>query len=219
MGVKVQQVTREIAEAMGTTQPAGSLVSWVLPDSPASKAGLAIGDVIVKYGDDTPSDERALLRDIGRTDIGKTIHVVVLREGVEHSFPVTIEPWPRARWEERDAPVAALSPKATIPPDLGLTLTTIDKSQRAKLGVEEGWNGVLISAVQANSDAARRGAVIGDIILRVQDRNVASPAEVLHAIAKARADQRPVIMMLVLPKVRTVPGPRWVTLRLNDDAG
>ncbi len=91
MGVKVQQVTREIAEAMGASQPAGSLVSWVLPDSPASKAGLEIGDVIIKYGDDTLSDDRALLRDIGQTDVGKTVQVVVLRGGVQHSLPVTIE--------------------------------------------------------------------------------------------------------------------------------
>ncbi len=219
IGVKVQQVTREIAEAMGASQPAGSLVSWVIPDGAAAKAGLATGDVIIKYGDDTPSDDRALLRDIGQTDVGKTVQVVVLREGVQHSFPVTIEPWPRAKWDERDAPTAALLPKATIPPDLGLTLATIDKSQRAKLGLEEGWNGVLISAVQPYSDAARRGAVAGDIILRVQDKNVADPADVLRTIAAARSERRPFVMMLVLPKVRTVPGPRWVTLRLSEDTG
>lgn len=219
MGIKVQQVTREIAEAMGISQPAGSLVSWVIPDSPAAKGGLAIGDVIIRYGDDTPSDDRALLRDVGETDVGETVQVVVLREGVQHSFPVTIEPWPRAKWDERDAPTAALPPKAMIPPNLGLTLLTIEKSQRAKLGLEPALSGVLISAVQPNSDAARRGAIAGDIILRVQDKSVADPADVLGAIAAARSEQRPFVMMLVLPKVRTVPGPRWVTLRLNEDAG
>ncbi len=219
MGIKVQQVTREIAEAMGASQPAGTLVAWVMPDSPAAKAGLAIGDVIIKYGDDTPSDDRALLRDIGQTDVGDTVQVVVLRQGVQQGFPVTIEPWPRAKWEERDAPTAAMLPKAMIPPDLGLTLATIDKSQRAKLGLEDGLNGVLINAVQPNSDAARRGAVAGDIILRVQDKIVADPADAQHAIATARSEQRPFVMMLVLPKVRTVPGPRWVTLRLSGDTG
>jgi serine protease Do len=219
MGVKVQQVTREIAEAMGIPRGTGALVSWVLPNSPASKAGLAIGDVIVKYGDETPSDDRALLRDISQTDTGKTVPVVVLRNGVEHSFQVTIDPWPRAKWEERDAPTAALEPKATIPPNLGLTLAAIQPSQRSKLGLDDGMNGTLISAVQPNSDAARRGAVAGDIILRVQGNNVTSPADVQHAIAAARAEQRNFVMMLVLPKVQTVPGPRWVTLRLNEDAG
>jgi serine protease Do len=85
--------------------------------------------------------------------------------------------------------------------------------------LDDGMNGTLISAVQPNSDAAHRGAVAGDIILRVQDNNVTSPADVQHAIAAARAEQRNFVMMLVLPKVQTVPGPRWVTLRLNEDAG
>jgi len=219
MGIKVQQVTREIAEAMGVAHRSGAVVSWVIPGGPASKAGIAIGDLIIKYGDETPSDDRALLRDISQTDTGKTVQVVVLRDGVEHSLPVTIDPWPRAKWEERDAPTAALEPKAMIPPNLGLTLTAIQPSQRTKLGLADGTDGILISAVQPNSDAAHRGAVAGDIILRVQDKTVASAADVQHAIAAARAEQRPFIMMLVLPKVRTDPGPRWVTLRLNEDEG
>ena len=219
IGVKVQQVTRDIAEAMGQTQPMGSLVSWVLPDSPASKSGLAIGDVILKYGDDVPTDERALLRDIGQTDVGKTVNMSILRNGEEKVLPITIAPWPRQRWEERDAPTAALQPMGTIPANLGLTLTAIQKSQRTKLGLEDGLDGVLITKVMANSDAARRGAVAGDIILRVFDKPVASPTEVLHGIAAARTEKRPFVLLLVLPKVRTVPGPRWVTLRLSEGTG
>ncbi len=219
IGVKVQQVTRDIAEAMGQTQPVGSLVSWVLPDSPASKSGLAIGDVILKYGDDVPSDERALLRDIGQTDVGKTVSLTVLRNGEQQVVPVTIASWPRQRWEERDAPTAALLPMGKIPPNLGLTLAAIPKDQRTKLDLQDGVDGVLITKVVPNSDAARRGAAAGDIILRVFDKPVASPAEVLHGITAARSEKRPFVLLLVLPKVRTVPGPRWVTLRLTEDAG
>jgi serine protease Do len=190
-----------------------------MPDSPASKAGIEIGDVILKYGDDTPSDERALLRDIGQTDVGKTVNMTVLRKGEQQVLPVTVAPWPRQRWEERDAPTAALQPMGKIPPDLGLTLTAIPKEQRSKLDLADGLNGVLITKVLANSDAARRGAVSGDIILRVFDKPVASPAEVLHGIAEARSEKRPFVLLLVLPKVRTIPGPRWVTLRLTEGAG
>ena len=109
--------------------------------------------------DDSPSDERALLRDIGQTDVGKTVNMTVLRKGELHVLPVTVGSWPRQRWEERDAPTAALQPMGKIPPDLGLTLAAIPKEQRSKLDLEEGLNGVLITKVMANSDAARRGAV------------------------------------------------------------
>jgi serine protease Do len=219
VGLKVQQVTREIAEAMGESQPVGSLVSWVMPDSPASKAGLVTGDLVLKFGDDTPTDERALLRDIGQTDVGTTVNFTVERSGQQRIVPVTIESWPRKRWEERDAPTAALEPNAKIPPNLGLTLASIQKAQRAKLNLEDGVDGVLVTNVKAGSDAARRGAVAGDIILRVQDKPVSTPAEVQNAIAAARSDKRPFVLMLVLPKVQTLPGPRWVTLRLLEGAG
>jgi serine protease Do len=219
IGVKVQQVTREIAEAMGKGSTDGSVVSWTIPGGPASKAGIAIGDVIIRYGDDTPSDERALLRDITQTRIGDSVPVVVLRGDKQVTLPVTVEPWPRSQWDERDAPMTPARPKLTIPPGLGLSLAVIEKDKRAKLGLEDGLNGVLITSVLPGSDAARRGAVAGDVILRVQDTPVATPGEVQHALLAAREEKRPFVMMLVLPKVRKVPGPRWVTLRVAESDG
>jgi C-terminal processing protease CtpA/Prc len=78
---------------------------------------------------------------------------------------------------------------------------------------------VLITGVVAGSDAARRGAVAGDVILRVQDTPVATPSDVQHALLAVREEKRPFVMMLVLPKVRKVPGPRWVTLRVASSDG
>ena len=215
MGVKVQQMTRAMAEALGMKQPEGSVVAWVLPDGPAHKAGIAIGDVILRFGGDTPSDERALLRDIGRTPVGETVQVTLLRDGAERSIPVTIASWPRSQWDARDAPVAAERPKITIPPDLGLSLAAIAPDQRAKFGLEDDTAGVLITAVKPGTDAARIGRTGGDVILRVQNQPVATPGDVEGAIKAARGDGRPFVMMLVLPKVRTKPGPNWVTLRLT----
>jgi serine protease Do len=214
MGVKVQQITREMAEAMGT-KPEGSVVAWVMPDGPAHKAGIEIGDVILKYGDDAPGDERALLRDIGRTSVGETVPVVVLRDGVEHNLPVAIAAWPRSQWDERDAPMTAQRPKLTIPPDLGLSLSAIETNQRAKLGLEDGLSGVMVNSVLPGSDAAHRGVGAGDVILRVQDKPMAQPGDVQHAISALRGENRPFVMMLVLPKVRKIPGPEWVVLRLE----
>jgi serine protease Do len=219
IGIKVQQMTRAMAEAMGMQQPEGSVVAWVIPDGPAHRAGIAIGDVILKYGGDTPTDERALLRDIGETPTGQTVPLTVLRDGAERSIPVTIMSWPRNQWEARDAPVAAERPKVTIPPDLGLSLAAIKPDQRAGLGLEGDITGVLITAVMPGTDAARIGATGGDVILRVQNQPVATPADVQDAIKAARDEGRPYVMMLVLPKVRKVPGPRWATLRLTASDG
>src|SRR5262249_38239893 len=137
MGVKVQQVTPDLAEAMGLQQPEGSVVSWVMPESPAQKAGIQIGDGIVRYGDFAPGDERALLRAIVRTTVGQTVDVGVLRNGAPVTVPVMVEAWPRNRWEERDAPMTVERPKVRIPPDLGLSLKPVPTGERARLGLED----------------------------------------------------------------------------------
>jgi serine protease Do len=219
IGVKLQQVTSAMAEALGMRQPAGSVVSWVLPDGPARRAGLQIGDVILRIGDKTPQDERALLRDIVRTPVGDTVQVTVQREGAQQILPVTVAAWPRKTWETRDAPLPTERPTNTIRPDLGLSLAAIPAADRAKYGLEDDVGGVLVSGVVPGSDAARRGMTEGDVILRTQNKPVAAAADVQSSIAAESEAKRRFIMMLVLQKQRTTPGPSWVALRLPDHAG
>jgi serine protease Do len=215
IGVKLQQVTPDIGEALGAAKPQGSIVAWVLPVGPAKKAGLEVGDVVLRYDGRAPSDERALLRDISATPVGDTVTLLVRHNGEEHSVSITTEAWPRDQWDARDAPVMAQRPKLTIPPDLGLSLSAVAADQREKVGLAEGLEGVLVMTVSPNSDPSRRGMVNGDIILRVQDKAVATPAEVQAGIDAARTSKRDFVLMLVLPKVRDVPGPKWVPLQVR----
>jgi serine protease Do len=219
IGVKVQTVTREIANAEGMPRPQGSIVSWVLPNGPAKQAGLQIGDVIVRYNDTTPSDERALLRDIAHTPVGDTMTLVVRREGQERSIAITSAEWPRNQWDKNDAPTPVLLPKINVPPGLGLSLAPLATDDQAKLGVATGLTGVLVTNVAPNSDSASRGMASGDIILRVQDKPVSTPDEVEDGVHAARADKRMFVLLLVLPKTSTVPGPKWVALQLNPAGG
>ena len=219
IGVKVQTVTREMADALGMERPEGSLIAWVLPNGPAKKAGLEIGDVILRFGGATPSDERALLRDIAHTPAGDTITLVVRHDGNEHNVPVQIETWPRNQWDARDAPVVVQRPKLTIPPDLGLSFATLAADEKARLGLQDDLTGVLVTSVAANSDAAHRTMASGDVILRVQDKPVATPDDVRSDIEAARASKRDYVLMLVLPKVRDVQGPKWVPLQLATSGG
>ncbi len=214
IGVKIQEVTREIANAMGMAQPRGSIVSWVLPNGPAKMAGIAIGDVILRYDNNIPSDDRALLREIASTQVGQTITLLVRHAGKERSVPIAVQAWPRNQWDAWDAPQKVQQPKISIPPNLGLSLSTIAAADREKLKLDNGLNGVLVSAVAANSDPSRRGMVNGDVILRVQDKPVTTPDEVQAGIDAARADKREFVLMLVLPKVRTLPGPKWIALQV-----
>jgi serine protease Do len=219
IGIKIQQFTPEMARAMGMQRPQGSIVSWITPGAPAEQAGLAIGDVILKYGDDAPHDERALLRDIVKTPVGKAVNVVIRRDHNELTLPVTVTAWPRSKWEERDAPLPAERPNSRIPPDLGLSLAAIPTSKRASLGLADTEGGVLVTDVVPGSDAARRGMTNGDVILRVDRDATASPDDIWKAINDERAERREFTMMLVLQKHPRAPGAEWVVLRLQGPAG
>ncbi|HEY4041719.1 MAG TPA: trypsin-like peptidase domain-containing protein [Rhodopila sp.] len=215
IGVKLQQVSPEIGEALGMARPEGAIVSWVLPTGPAKQAGLTIGDVITRFNGRPPSDDRALLRNIASTPVGNMITLTVRHEGEIHDLSFATMQWPRDQWDARDAPVAPQRPKIVIPPDLGLSLTPVEADQKRGLGLEDGLNGVLVKEVTPGSDPANRGMTGGDIILRVQDQPVATPAAVQAGIDAARAAKREYVAMLILPKVREVPGPKWVALQLE----
>ncbi|HET6608607.1 MAG TPA: trypsin-like peptidase domain-containing protein [Rhodopila sp.] len=217
VGMKVQQVTPELANAMHLKSDHGSIVSWVFPDAPAEKAGLRIGDVIQRLDSQAPSDERALLRDIVRLPVGTAVDFKLDRGGQEQTIQIVTEEWPRKQWEKRDAPLKIVQPKLFIPHDLGLTLATITPDQKKGIGMELGLPGVLIKDILPDSDPLQRGVVAGDVILRVQDKPVDTPAEVQAEIDAARAGKRKYVALLILPKVRTVPGPRWFSLALTPD--
>jgi len=219
IGIKIQQVTPDMARAMGMQRPQGSIISAITPGSPAEHAGMAVGDVILKYGDDAPHDERALLRDVVRTAVDQAVNVVIRRDNDELTLPVTVAEWPRSKWEERDAPLPAEHPVNKIPPDLGLSLAAIPIARRASLGLENTAGGVLVAGVVPGSDAARRGMTDGDIILRVVRDATATPDDVWHAIDAERAAKREFTMMLVLQKHPHAPGAEWVVLRLPESAG
>jgi serine protease Do len=110
-------------------------------------------------------------------------------------------------------------PTATIRPDLGLSLVIIAAGDRAKYGLEDGLSGVLVSGVVPGSDAARRGMAEGDVILRVQDKPIAVPADVRASIDAEREAKHRFVMLLVLQKARKVPGPSWIALRLPGSSG
>jgi serine protease Do len=222
IGVKIQQMTPEMASALGLEQPEGSIVAAVLSDGPAGKAGIRVGDVLLRFADKTPGDERALLRDIVETSPGQQVTITLLRDGKEVGLPVVVGEWPRTQGEDADGPLMAEKPHRTIPPDLGLSLATLTSDSRAKSGLPLDQPGVLIAGVAANTDAAEHGLVAGDVILKVHDSIVSSPGEVRQKLEEARAAKRDFVLMLVLPKAppRTMPkwaASKWVALRVASD--
>ncbi|MBN9507694.1 MAG: trypsin-like peptidase domain-containing protein, partial [Alphaproteobacteria bacterium] len=190
LGVKVQQLTPEMATALGMDDTRSSIVAWVIDGGPAAKAGLKVGDVILRFGGKSPSDERALLRTIAATMPGTPVTITILRKGKQMELPVTLTEWPKTQWEERDAPTRVTAPRWNVPPDLGLTVEPLTDALRAKNELPRGPRGVLVSGVAQDTDAARRGLSIGDVIIQVGDVPVSNEEEMIRENERARAEGR-----------------------------
>ena len=183
LGVTIQRVTPDIAEALGLDAPRGALVSDVMRDAPA-RGSLRSGDLILRFDGREVRESRDLPRFVGATRAGATVDVVVLRDGKEKTVKVTV-----GALEQRTASAAPHAAPAA--PRLGAALAPADPQALAALGAEAG---VAVAAVEPDSPAARAGLRPGDVILRIGDREVATPAEAAEAVAEARAGS---LLMLV----------------------
>jgi serine protease Do len=221
LGVKIQQVTQEMASALGMPDPQGSIVAWVTEGGPADKAGLKVGDIVMRLGDEVPTDERDLLRMIAGSVPGRHVTITVLRDDKTIDLPVTLGEWPRMAWEERDAPTVAEPPRWNTPPDLGVQVTPMTEKLAAENEIPPhpaGEKAVMVTAVSQDAEAARGGVSVGDVILRVGATDIGSEADWLAAINAARAQGRKFAIVLLLPKKGSesdgkLRAPKWVTVR------
>jgi serine protease Do len=209
LGVRIQDVTDDVAEAMGMEQAAGALITDV-PDGPAKDAGLLGGDVILSFDGVDVEDTRGLVRQVGNATVGKTVRVVVFRDGGTQTVLVTL-----GRREEAEGAVPAAMEKPV--PDvsemtiLGLTLTELTPDMRAELKMPDNMDGLAVLAVDENSEASDKGLLPGDVITEAGQQRVATLAALDDRISEARDAGRKSLLLLV----RRRGEPRFVALSLD----
>jgi len=213
LGVRLQDVTADMADALGMDAAHGSIIASVVPDGPGQAAGLKEGDVIVKFGNDTPTDTRALRRLIAIAKIGTTVPVSIWRDGKTMTIPADIVEWPdEAKVAAAEAAAAPVPRPATADAgQLGLRLEPLTDAERAKFKLAAGLNGVLVSDVAHNSTASDRGLVAGDVIVKVQQAPVTAPADVQQGLTDALAQDRHHALLLV----QTPDALQWITLPIG----
>ncbi|MCW3475863.1 DegQ family serine endoprotease [Limobrevibacterium gyesilva] len=210
LGVRIQQVTPDIAESVGLKEPAGAMVAGVNEGGPADKAKLRNGDIILKFADQSVKEMRNLPLIVAQTDIGKQVPLVVWRDGKEMTLQATVGELPD------DQKVAAATPDKAAPTKslelsgLGIKLAEITAETRDKFQLSQDQKGVLITDVDNGTPAADRGLKPGDIIVEVQQEEVKTPADVRDRVEKVRKSNRKSVLMLV----QTNDGLRWVPLSL-----
>jgi len=209
LGVRIQDVTDDVAEAMGLEKAAGALITDV-PDGPAKEAGLLAGDVIVTFDGVDVDDTRALVRQVGNTTVGKAVRVVVYREGGTQTVLVTLG---RREEAERAVPAAMEGgdPDVKEKEILGLTLSLLSDDMRSEMGLPEDMRGLLVMAVDETSQAFEKGLRPGDVITEAGQQKVTSFSDLDDRIDEAKEAGRKSLLLLV----RRAGEPRFVALGLE----
>ena len=211
LGVRIQDVTEEIAEAMGLEQASGALITDV-PEGPAKEAGLLSGDVILTFDGVDVEDTRSLVRQVGNTDIGKSVRVVVFRDGGTETILVTLG---RREEAERTVPAAMEQLEEDGEAEreiLGLTLSVLNDEIRTELGIPEGQSGLVVVDVDETSEAYEKGLRAGDLITEAGQQKVETLAALDERIAEATEAGRKSLLLLV----RRSGDPRFVAISLED---
>jgi serine protease Do len=201
IGVRIQQVTPEIAEGLGLPSASGALVAGVTKSGPADHAGLANGDLITGFDGKAVPDDRTLPRIVADTPIGKTVNMEVLRKGRKQTLRITVQKLaddkaPDKPGKSQNAPKPAPKGQSKLQ-QLGLAVGALDAPARAKFKIEGNVQGVLITQVDPGSAAGEKNLKPGDVIVEVQGNAVKTPAEVTGHLDYAVKVGKKVALLLV----------------------
>jgi len=198
LGVRIQQVTDEIAESLNIKPARGALIAGVEDKGPAKPAGIEPGDVVVKFDGKDIKEPKDLSRVVADTAVGKEVDVVIIRKGQEEIRKVTL-----GRLEDGEKAVPA-SVKSQPEPEkpvtqkaLGLDLATLSKDLRTRYKIKDSVKGVIITNVESSSDAAEKRLSPGEVIVEVAQEAVSNAADVKKRVDQLKKDGKKSILLLV----------------------
>jgi len=199
LGVKIQQVTDEIAETLNLKPTRGALVAGVDDKGPAKPAGIEAGDVIVKFDGKDIKEMRDLPRVVADTPVGKEVEVVIVRKGKEDKKMVKL-----GRLEDNDKVAANTPKKDAVPEDktvvqktLGLNLANMNDDLRKRYKIKDSVKGVIITGVDSNSPASEKRLSAGDVIVEVAQEAIGTAADLQKKIDQLKTAGRKSALLLV----------------------
>jgi serine protease Do len=199
LGVRIQQVTDEIAESLNIKPARGALIAGVEDKGPAKPAGIEPGDVVVKFDGKDIKEPKDLSRVVADTAVGKEVDVVLIRKGAEETRKVTL-----GRLEDGDKAVQTAAKTQSEPAEkpvtqkaLGLDLATLSKDLRTRYKVKDSVKGVIITNVDGSSDAADKHLSAGEVIVEVAQEAVSNAADVNKRIDQLKKDGKKSVLLLI----------------------
>ena len=210
LGVRIQEVTPDLADGLGLDKPRGALVSSTTKDGPAEAYGIRSRDVIVEFNGRRVPEMRRLPLMVAETGIGEEVDVLVWLDGKELTLSVKLGDLSTANTEV--ASVNSDTPESTAESDLkkmGLALAPLSDEKKETAGVE---NGVEVTDVTVSSPFGKKDIQPGDVIVEVDQQKVSSPEQVAELIEKAKDENFKVATLLI----NRDGDSRWVAVRIDD---
>ncbi len=197
IGVRIREVSEELAEGLDLEKPRGALVEDVTEDGPAAKGGVEIGDVILSFDGKDIEKMRDLPRAVAETPAGDTVRVIVSRKGKTQTLKIAVgllDADGNAVSDDDEPEEKAVEPSEEI---LGMTLIAIDRKQREAYDLKPDQEGVIVTDVASTSAAAKKGLRRGDVIVEVAQDAVKTPEEVMTKVRAEKAEGKSSVLLLV----------------------
>nr|WP_229597980.1 DegQ family serine endoprotease [Roseibium aggregatum] len=216
LGVRIQEVTDEIADSLAMDKAMGALVAGVTDDGPAAKAKIEPGDVIIRFDGEDVDTMRELPRMVAETEIGKEVEVTVLRKGEEVTISVILEQLvesevAEASATEEEQPADKPVERSEV---LGMSLAVLDEALRKQFSIDEDVSGVVVTEVKPGSSAEEKRVMAGDVIKEVAQETVETPEDVMAEIDKLKKDNRRSALLLLANPTGDV---RFVPVRIEEE--
>jgi serine protease Do len=195
LGVSIQEVTSDLAEEFGVKDLKGALVSGVMKGSPAEKAGIKQGDVILQYNGKVVEDTGHLRNMVSQTPIGTTVKVRLLRQKKEIEAEVVIAELPKkmAEASSRNEEESGSEEESTAL--TGLVVRELTPDVAKHLGINQSEKGVVVIKIDPESRVYEAGIRPGDIILQVNQKNIATLDDYKKAASKIKAKDRVLLLI------------------------
>jgi serine protease Do len=223
LGVAIQRLSADIADGLGLPKDKGEIVASVEPGGPAARAGIRQGDVILTVGGREVDYDNSLSYLVATTPIGSTVPIELMRDGKRLKVNALLAQRPSEAVVAQRAGLPADEEEGADEADtkapgieaarasLGITLQPLTATLRQQLRIDEKVEGVVIAGINASSDAASKGLQRGDIILKIGQKPVKTPAEAAAAVDIERKAGKDTVLMLVQ---RGTTPPRYIGIKL-----
>ncbi len=207
LGVRIQDVTPDIADSLGLGKPHGALVSSVVPASPAEEAGIKPGDILTSLNGETIANSRALPRLVAEAEVGTSAKVTYWRDGASRDTTVALGQLEEAEKKGLSGPIKSDPKAAKDAPatgasidGLGMSAAPLTDALRQQHETGRNVNGLVITALDEKGAAAGKGLQVGDVILEAGQQPVTKVDDLQAAVNAAREKKRASLLLLIARK-------------------